>query len=471
MPTPGFFYGSLPPSLQQSYKYDPREIMAQQLLEQGSSGKPLRGGATEGILRLANALVGAYSQRKIGEQYQQRGAAYNTALANALSGVKPGHLGTDAEGKPTWISTDTTSLQNFATTNPDAGDLGQQLQVAQLQKNFGTDAAVQALQAKNLFDPEDWKDPEFRKFKLDEAKLLGAYRIYGPTLSAAASAYDTTGIPPPILSNALYGSGGPQVPGAAPPQPPVAPQVGSVPPVTHPDQLSGPGATLGSGGGLPIMPPKGTREQLSKDAGEEISGAVKSGAAASEALSKSPIYEEAIKGVEHTGPLGSAIYKGRQVLSDVAPDTFKAPVYENMVDQMNKELTFAQNFDPSGKRVFAGNFSDADRNFVSASAAGLGDTKEGLALKYSMWKKLKEREVQVGRLAQQYGGDTKAFYRAREQIKSQPLFDDAFRTQVGGLVGNRRQQMQTGAKQQSNAGDAPPGVYVPPGYKYIGPAP
>lgn len=160
----GFFYGDLPPSLQKSYVNDPRTVLSEKLLEAGTSAAPLRGGATEGILRLANALLGGYQRRKLGDEYTQKGSEYNTALSSALQGIKPGHY--DPAG--TYVPTDASSVTSLGGA---LAPIAQDYQLAQLKSGLSTDAAVAAQRAENQY--ANWRDPEYRQFKIDTARAAG----------------------------------------------------------------------------------------------------------------------------------------------------------------------------------------------------------------------------------------------------------------------------------------------------------
>lgn len=468
----GFFYGDLPPSLQKSYTNDPRTAIAQQLLQQGTSSAPLRGGATEGILRLANALLGGYQQRKLGQEYGQKGQAYNQALSQALAGVKPGHYD---QGTGQYIPTDASSILNAGQQNPALAPLAQEFQLAALKSGYSTDADVAAARAKSQY--ADFRDPVYREFELQKAREGAGARLLGP----AVQLYSETG-DPTLLRSVLSGGGNAPQQGALPPQaaPTTAPQgrlpstqggglpIAPLPPLKGPapQSLQGPGAGLDSGGGLPFMPPKNVREAQGKAAVDEVQSAIKAGANADIFLQKTPLYDEAISKLKYTGPLGEAMASARQLGHAIAPNLIEDATPESLVKELNATLTMSANFDPEGKRVFAGNFSDADRNFIASAQAGLGDTREALATKYELAKAVKEREAAVGQLAAQYGNNPTAFAQAKRQLLQQPIIDDAFRQRVAALIGNRKQQLTGGKPQAQVAPPAPEGL--PPGSKFLG---
>ena len=80
--SPSFRYKALNPA----YQSDPRRILGQQLMQQGSSSAPV---ATplQGLGRLSSALVGAYLQKGSMDRQVAREDAYKDSLTQALSGI------------------------------------------------------------------------------------------------------------------------------------------------------------------------------------------------------------------------------------------------------------------------------------------------------------------------------------------------------------------------------------------------
>jgi len=80
--SPSFRYKQLNPAFQS----DPRRILGQQLMQQGSSSAPV---ATplQGLGRLSSALVGAYLQKGAVDRQVARESDYQDKLTNALSGM------------------------------------------------------------------------------------------------------------------------------------------------------------------------------------------------------------------------------------------------------------------------------------------------------------------------------------------------------------------------------------------------
>ena len=80
--SPSFRYKALNPA----YQSDPRRILGQQLMQQGSSSAPV---ATplQGLGRLSSALVGAYLQKGAVDRQIAREGEYQDQLSNALSGM------------------------------------------------------------------------------------------------------------------------------------------------------------------------------------------------------------------------------------------------------------------------------------------------------------------------------------------------------------------------------------------------
>ena len=72
--------------LNPAFQSDPRRILGQTLMQQGTSAGPVRT-PLQGLGRLSSALVGAYLQRKAGDAQVERENQYRTQLANALTGL------------------------------------------------------------------------------------------------------------------------------------------------------------------------------------------------------------------------------------------------------------------------------------------------------------------------------------------------------------------------------------------------
>jgi hypothetical protein len=70
--------------LNQTYQSDPRRILGQALMEQGTSTAPVRT-PLQGLGRLSSALVGAYLQRKAGDELSAR----ETKMTDAILGGLP----------------------------------------------------------------------------------------------------------------------------------------------------------------------------------------------------------------------------------------------------------------------------------------------------------------------------------------------------------------------------------------------
>jgi hypothetical protein len=80
--SPSFRYKALNPA----YQSDPRRILGQQLMQQGSSSAPVQT-PLQGLGRLSSALVGAYLQKGAVDRQVAREGEYKDKLTNALSGM------------------------------------------------------------------------------------------------------------------------------------------------------------------------------------------------------------------------------------------------------------------------------------------------------------------------------------------------------------------------------------------------
>ena len=108
--SPSFRYKQLNPA----YQSDPRRILGQSLMTQGSSFAPVQT-PLQGLGRLSSALVGAYLQKGAMDRQVTREDAYKDSLTQALSGI-------DMSKTP--------FLQSIAQFNPEGAlNLGGQLEI------------------------------------------------------------------------------------------------------------------------------------------------------------------------------------------------------------------------------------------------------------------------------------------------------------------------------------------------------
>jgi len=80
--SPSFRYKQLNPAFQS----DPRRILGQSLMTQGSSSAPVRT-PLQGLGRLSSALVGAYLQKGAMDRQVEKESAYEDKLSNAIAGL------------------------------------------------------------------------------------------------------------------------------------------------------------------------------------------------------------------------------------------------------------------------------------------------------------------------------------------------------------------------------------------------
>ncbi len=78
---------------------DPQSLIAQELMKSGSSTAPVQS-SLEGLARALTGVAGGYQSRMLGEQYANKDAEYNKAVASALSNpnVQTGIQGGTAQG-------------------------------------------------------------------------------------------------------------------------------------------------------------------------------------------------------------------------------------------------------------------------------------------------------------------------------------------------------------------------------------
>lgn len=76
------------PYIQSARQRDPRQAYAQQLMQTGSSTSPV-GSPVEAIARALQGGLGGYFQSRVNNEYDQQGAEYQKALAQALQSDDP----------------------------------------------------------------------------------------------------------------------------------------------------------------------------------------------------------------------------------------------------------------------------------------------------------------------------------------------------------------------------------------------
>ena len=124
--SPSFRYKALNPA----YQSDPRRILGQQLMQQGSSSAPV---ATplQGLGRLSSALVGAYLQKGAIDRQVAREGEYKDKLTSALAGM-------DMSAMPI-------GFENYAQINPEGA--------MQLGLNYGIQKKLAEAKAPGVFKP------------------------------------------------------------------------------------------------------------------------------------------------------------------------------------------------------------------------------------------------------------------------------------------------------------------------------
>jgi len=149
--SPSFRYKALNPA----YQSDPRRILGQQLMQQGSSSAPV---ATplQGLGRLSSALVGAYLQKGAIDRQVAREGEYKDKLTSALAGI-------DMSAMPI-------GFENYAKINPEGA--------MQLGLNYGIQQKLAEAKAPGVFKPAT---PEQIKAYGGNTDVSGLYQINSKT--------------------------------------------------------------------------------------------------------------------------------------------------------------------------------------------------------------------------------------------------------------------------------------------------
>jgi hypothetical protein len=108
-------FSSSIPSIAQAYQNDPRNRLSQSMLAAGTSTAPVAWGGwgvADGLARAAQAVAGAYTQRRTDKKYEEREAAYTDALRNAAqSATAPQPVFNPAQINPATINNSTPAQQ------------------------------------------------------------------------------------------------------------------------------------------------------------------------------------------------------------------------------------------------------------------------------------------------------------------------------------------------------------------------
>lgn len=130
---------TMPPQILAAYLRDPRLAVTQQMTKEGTSTSPVRS-PIEGLARMGQAALGAYSGGRIMNDYGQKSTAYNQAMANAIKAMQMG--GIDAG-------------INAAASDPQlASDLGIKLATEKAMSDYKIKEMIAEMKLKNALDPE-----------------------------------------------------------------------------------------------------------------------------------------------------------------------------------------------------------------------------------------------------------------------------------------------------------------------------
>ncbi len=168
------FYGPMSKVLgggpiERDYMQDPRRIMAQQLMQQGTSTAPVQS-PLEGITRALTAGVGGYFGGEAQREMKERESQYGTDMATVLAGARqtPEQLPPDFVGPPDVSPGGYEGMSQALAgiDNPDLAQFGQQLAFSQIDQE-------QAAQAAELQRKQDRADYLFEQENKSYAPSTG----------------------------------------------------------------------------------------------------------------------------------------------------------------------------------------------------------------------------------------------------------------------------------------------------------
>lgn len=140
---------AMPAVIQTQYQNDPRYLMAQRLVEEGSQTGPV-GSWGEGLGRMGSALVGGWQMRGAKKDYEKRAKDYQEALAAGMERLSQG---------------DTKGAADIFNRHPDLADFGTKLTLGDVdyQRELAGQQAKMGWEREKLGVTESGKDKRARE--------------------------------------------------------------------------------------------------------------------------------------------------------------------------------------------------------------------------------------------------------------------------------------------------------------------
>lgn len=121
-------------ALQPSGQNQRRLQLAQSLMAQGMSGKPVQGGLVEALSRIGQAYFGNQIQQGVEEDQNKRRQEMAQTLQDAIQSTQPGATAQNPMVGPTQMS-DAQRMAAILGQNPDTAPVGAQIQISQALKD------------------------------------------------------------------------------------------------------------------------------------------------------------------------------------------------------------------------------------------------------------------------------------------------------------------------------------------------
>lgn len=365
--------GIMPPSIRQDYLTDPRALMAQQMIQAGSSTAPVQS-PLEGLARMLQGGIGGYQAGQVRDEYRKQGDDYRTGMAQALNGSTSY---ADAAAK----------LQ--ATGNPYLQEMASQLSM---------------------------KDMESRAKRADE--LLGKGLMTGPNGSV---------VPVPGYGAAAGGIKADELRATNPLE---AEGAGLKAAATYPFDIRKAAASAARTNVVNVQE-KEFDKKVGGEFGQQYADIHKAALAAPGKIAKIDQLNSLLDGI-NTGKFKGtttdikAAAKSAGVdlgAMGIADDVDRVQAAQALSNAMALELR-----NPAGGAGMPGAMSDSDRNYLTTMVPGIERTPEGRKMIAETQRKLAQRDQDVAKLASDYrakhGKFDEGFYTELGQFSAaNPLFD------------------------------------------------
>jgi len=169
---------------------DPRSILAKSLMSDSDTSNSQYSGLNNAISK----MLGAYTQKKVSEDYAQRDQGYNDTMQRALGTLLGGPAEQDVNNPNiTWDAREPNPAlaRTLLGTNPDTADMAQQLALQEYQNN----QEMQNQEAKYAREDSNWQRDAELKRELARMKSGGGQMIVDPDTGEITQNYSDKPLP------------------------------------------------------------------------------------------------------------------------------------------------------------------------------------------------------------------------------------------------------------------------------------